>query len=203
MPFVAIPDTWEVALKGTFVTSGKPWAMIFHVLDPTGIGSLTPAQNIAAAFKTWWGTTCVGDLGQSINLTQIVVTDLAISTGLQLVYTTGLPIAGTGGNVSVTSQSAIVVTLRSVNRGRSFRGRKFVPGVPTGDEIAFDPTNVSAAAQTAWSSHFNALITAIQGLSGAPDLAVASKKLAISSVVTSILVRPYWGTQRRRAAAGG
>jgi hypothetical protein len=91
-------------------------------------------------------------------------------------------------------QGANVVTIRSGFRGRSKRGRIYLPFVAEGaqDNGTLTPALVTQA-QTAWGTFLTGMLAA--GWS----LHVVSQKLGSSVASVSVTVQPYLKTQRRRA----
>lgn len=92
-----------------------------------------------------------------------------------------------------TFADSCVVKLRTAERGKSKRGRIYLPFVAEGAMVTGTVgTGSLAAMQAAWDSFVAGLETA-----GAP-LGVASYKLAVWTPLTSLLVEGALGTQRRR-----
>lgn len=101
----------------------------------------------------------------------------------------------TGGTVSVQpiANSSVVVKLRTGIRGRSHRGRVFLP--PTAEQAYSDgviDTADAAAIQSGWASFITNMASDL-----AP-LVVASYKLATASNVLNASTRIGTGTQRMR-----
>lgn len=93
-------------------------------------------------------------------------------------------------------QVAIIVKLATPTRGRSHRGRLFLPFTSEGSIArgSFDGA-IAASMTTAW----NAFALAIDTDATTPmNLVVASYKLASASAVDNIIVERVPGTQRRR-----
>jgi hypothetical protein len=97
--------------------------------------------------------------------------------------------AGTGSDY--IPQGCGVATLRTLHRGRSYRGRVFLPHVAEGEQTSGVLSDV-AACQTAWSAFLAAEATASN------QIVVASYKLGTALAVDSILIRSLLRTQRRR-----
>jgi hypothetical protein len=89
--------------------------------------------------------------------------------------------------------SSCCVSLYTGDRGRSKRGRVFLPWLAESEQTAgtITPTTVSDTV-AAWNTFIAAMTTATY------PLVVASYKLASYAAVTSVRVRPGAATQRRR-----
>lgn len=101
---------------------------------------------------------------------------------------------GTGGTAGPWSpSSALVVSLGTPLRGRSYRGRVFLGPVADG-AIANGAVTAAMASDVAaaWNA-FNAAVT-----SSGVDFGVASYKHAVFSQLTTATVKAAIGTQRRR-----
>lgn len=89
--------------------------------------------------------------------------------------------------------TAAIISLRTGQRGRSHRGRVFLPGVA---EDIFTTGIMSpipvASAQSSWNTYLTNMAA------DDASLVVASYKLATASDVTSLLAEAVCGTQRRR-----
>jgi len=111
-------------------------------------------------------------------------------------YATGLPAKWKGGVTAgdvIQPQTAVVVKLLTAVRGRSYRGRIFLPFVA--DSVTSPgilASGTQGTMQTAWTTFFGALTT------DSWELVVASYKHSSATAVTSVLVESQVGTQRRR-----
>src|SRR5262249_41995151 len=110
-------------------------------------------------------------------------------------FTTGGPAKwkGTETGEEVIAQMAMLVKIQTALRGRSHRGRIYLPWVSEGSQTAgvIGPTIV-AAAQTAWTAFIAAMNTADA------EVGVASYKHASWQPCTVAAVESFGGTQRRR-----
>ena len=135
--------------------------------------------------------------GQAKNTTVIdtvTITDLGASLA-SVVKTTGgaAKWKGTSGTGTPVPQVAVILKLLTAGRGRSFRGRNFLPW-PVEDAITagtYD-SGYRTPQQTAWNNFLTAM--------GADNVnpVVASYKLASSELVTTYQVEQLLGTQRKR-----
>lgn len=138
-----------------------------------------------------WKTVSDGAAVQTVTVTPLD------GSGATLEALTGEPVKWTGGTPgNPIPQSAGIVKLTTALRGRSFRGRVFLPFTSEGAQNAgaIDAT-LAAAATTAW----NVFAGAIGADATTPmSIVVASYKLAAATDVEEIGVELETGTQRRR-----
>lgn len=184
-------------------TSGLRAEMTFAVNDADVIRGGARATTIAAAFKTWWDTNLKVRTHPQWSLVQVYVLDVNSAGGASLVYTTGLPIAGTSTGTLGPANAAPIITWRTLQRGRSYRGRTFIVGAPADAYSGGDGTTVSATYRGFYDAAATALITAIAAIS-VPDntyLGVASDTVVTNTRISSGATRTYVGTQRRRVSS--
>jgi hypothetical protein len=198
MPFVAIPNCWKLELIGQYSSNTRKTATILHVYDTNTHNSARATAIATAVVGTWFATDKTAFHG-GWALSEVIVTDLAISTGVQVVYTTGLPISGTGSGAPAGAQACPVTTLYTALRGRSYRGRVFWPGLRDVLVDSASGSSLTASGQSGFDAVTADLQTAITGVgSGSISLGVASNLLATVTPVTGWKTRAYLGTQRRR-----
>lgn len=124
-----------------------------------------------------------------------VITTKLDGSAASLPHATGAPTkwqGTTGGDM--IPQGCGVVTFRTGFRGRSYRGRIYLPWLAESDQT--DGTLLSAnvvAAQSAWSTFMSNMKTA-----GFP-IHVLSRLHSTSTEIVSVQVQPFLKSQRRRA----
>lgn len=102
----------------------------------------------------------------------------------------------TSGGTDSIYQGAAVVTLQTGLAGQSRRGRVFLG--PVGESAQQDGV-IASAGITVMQPAWNALLSGLLAWTTPAELQVASYKLADSEPVSSVVVRTYLGSQRRRA----
>lgn len=187
-----IANVYRIALNWRH-TSGQLAVNVIHIHDESGTvtDSQLRTQLDAAAGANMWSSA-------SLNAT---VQDLAITKLDGVTGTThgvpATPSKWTGGNADpFQPQVAVVVKLTTGLRGRSHRGRVFVPFTVSA-AVTDGNVNPTTAGNmgTAWSAFNTTLLAGANNL----DLVVASYKLATAqSVLNPIGVELVGGTQRRR-----
>lgn len=200
MTFQAVPDGVEAVF--TALQNGVPVVNVYNVLD-TEIHDETRLGEIADTFHDWWAANVQGSQSSSYVLQSIKVTNLASSAGPQVIrnYTTGN--AGGVSGVQAAGNAAAVLSWRTANIGRSFRGRTYLGGMAAASLTSaqfLDPTfaaNMAAAGV--------ALIDALDGIGA--KLAVLSRfaagVLRVTGLLTeiiSVIVDTKVDSQRKRTA---
>ncbi len=203
MPFVPLTNTCLLEL--IFDYYGE---VVENTLHFRGTAAWTEAlmNTLAGEVISWWNVNIRPSLSADLTLMRVKVTDQESQIGPAVEYTTGLPLSG---GVSATpglpGNVACVVSFRTANRGRNYRGRNYIAGIPegsvTGNELA-------GAFITAMDTGYEALLTT--ALANSADLVVASRYFqnaprvaGITSVVTSIIVDDRVDSQRRRLQGRG
>jgi len=186
----------------TALQNGVPVVNVFNVEDPA-VHDAARLGVIADLFHTWWSSNIQPSQSDSYVLQSIKATNLTSSAGPQVIrnYTTGnaggLTLQEAAGN------AALVMSWRTANIGRSFRGRTYLGGMAAAsltNAQFFDPTfaaNMAAGAA--------ALITALNG--AAAKLAVLSRYAAgvlrvtgLLTEIISVIVDTKVDSQRNRTA---
>lgn len=189
----------------------------FYVDQPNASGF--DIDDIGGCVKDWWNTELNssgftdGEKGLYDDTVSLIQVDLRKVVPLEPTideYTTGLPIAGTGASQTVPAENAVLVSLRTANIGRSYRGRLFLPPPA---ENAVDENLTLAVAENN-SEQFVGLIhnlAAINGGLGAARVGVLSlysktenptpphlRATPIFTPVTLVKTDIYMRSQRRR-----
>lgn len=189
MPLPIIADTYRVAL--TWSDARFPTAAI-NVLHFRKGGSSAAAlytsldANVTAAM---WGFQSSDSKVNRVDITPLDGTSLTVQNS------TGTPAkwSGNGGVKDATPQAAAILKLTTALRGRTNRGRIYLPWVREDAVTAavLDST-LLASTQTAWA-------TFITALSGAGfKLVVASYVTSVANDVTATRIEQRLATQRRR-----
>lgn len=186
-PLPIIADTFRVSLEWVH-TDGQTAANVMHF---QGVGKTS--ADVYAALDTNVAAQLWNIVSGDAKVGEVRVTKLDGGSATYVATPTGAKWAGPGGTGGDTvPQVAAVISLRTALRGRSHRGRIFMPfpvesAIANGRITASITTNV-----TAWNTFIVAMNTA------AVPLVVASYKLGSKELVTSVLLETVLGTQRRR-----
>lgn len=175
MAFQAAPNIAQVRVEGQLDAQLTINDFYFEVsgggITPTNLSTLT------FAVGDWYGAQIMPNLSQDFTASVAVGVDLGSPTG---VYASA-PIATPGGIASESSPNnvAACVSIRTAQRGRSGRGRNYLPGVPNGQ----------VTLNTMSAPFMNAIIDAYLMLIGAGTF-VAGWQYVVLSRRTGSLPRP-------------
>jgi hypothetical protein len=197
----AAPGTVEVVLR--FRLFGIPIVIVINVRMTSGFApNPTELSLINTQMTLWCGLDLMPVLSSDLEFVGTQSTDISVSTGGQVTVTNS--VFGGVSSESLPSQLAVVVSLRTALRGRSYRGRSFIPGIP----ISYQASTGGIVTTTAQST----ILTAYNGIDGRLTTAhaqqvVLSRRqlghpvlLAIPTTVISRLVDDTFDTIRRRGA---
>lgn len=125
--------------------------------------SLTPTMmtELGAFLVSWWDTQMQTEVPTTLTLNQIKFTDLTIDIGPVVNYSAGLPLTGTDVSPSLPNSCALVITKRTILRGRSYRGRIYHPGLTEADVTG---NTVSGTFVAALISRYSMLLTPVTSL---------------------------------------
>lgn len=143
---------------------------------------------------------------QTIQLTQVKLTDLTADFAPTLNYTTGLPLVGSAGADGMPNNVALVFTKRTALRGRSFRGRIYHPGLA---ESQVAGNQVLSATVTSLLAAYNLLKTLTVGAETWPLVVVSRMHNGVvtnpgeTHAVTTIDTDGFIDSQRRRLPGRG
>lgn len=186
MPLPVIADTYRVALNWVH-TNGQHAVNVMHFYRTSSTAvAVATALDANVASGMWLG------VSSGAHVSSIEVTALDGASATYVLGTSGAKWTGSAtGDVLVPF--SVVVKLSTGNRGRSNRGRVFLPLVGASNITAGVWTTAGlATSQTAWNTFLTAMTTATT------FPVVASYKLASQRFVTSFLVEATLGVQRRR-----
>jgi hypothetical protein len=196
MALPVITDTIRVSVEG-LMANGHAWANVLHfrksgaltnagaivILDPILLNHYTVNSGAGQAWKQ--------AAPASATLQRFRYTPLDGTTASTVI---GHVAAGTNGTESLPANVALVTTLRTAKRGRSYRGRCYwAPFTEGANDATGSPT---AAVATATQVQWTAFLTALGGTG--VSLVVASYFHATAEDVTTCTTDTRWDSQRRR-----
>lgn len=199
----AEPGTIELVFR--FTLFGIPIVIVISVRLDTGLAP-TPTQlnAVATAADNWMQLQMMNELSVDLLYTQLQATDISVSTGLQVTIDHGAGIAGGVSQPALPSQVAAVVTLYTALRGRSYRGRTFLPGIPVNYQ-ASNANTITTAGVSNMLTAYNGLTTYLGGASCHQTVLSrvsggVRRTTALNQAVTSRTMDTTFDTQRRRGA---
>lgn len=191
MPLPIINLTYQVALVWQAAAAPRPASNILHFVDIVG------TQNESDLFTDLQANVTAGMWSATSNtagITQVNITQLdGVSAGQAFTPTPAAKWNGSAAGEMIL-QGATVVSLKSDQRGPRGRNRIYLPWI--GEDQQTNGT-IAAGTVTAMTAAWVAFETAM-GVAGW-QLTAVSGVHATENSVTSIAVRPYVKTQRRRA----
>lgn len=188
-PLPVILNTYRVALGWVNSDTGLTATNVMHFRKA--------ASNPAALFTSFDSHVTQAMWDHTNTHSQITTIDITpldgTSVTLPEVITPAAKYGGGFAGTAIIPQCAAIVKLVTGKRGRSYRGRLFLPWV---DEAAFDEGMIVGANNTAQQAAWVAFIAAMTGDGWAQ--VVASYKLATAENVVGVLCEKHTGTVRKR-----
>lgn len=131
-------------------------------------------EAVAIAVWDWAETSYIGSLSDDILLVSVVTTDLTTAEAGQYTYAPDTTTGGTETGDTLPNECALCISLRTGSRGRSARGRWYVPAIPV--NFMENANNVTAV-------FGGQMVTALQTLIN--DLTEGTRVPTIVSYVTN------------------
>jgi len=131
MPFIPFP-TGSMESTILYEWNGVPVinTMGWRTNDESA-ADVSDGTNISDNIASWLTSSVLPNVCSSLICLSVKTVDLTSATGWT--WTTDVGVAGGVSTESVPNNCALVVTLETGLRGRSFRGRNFFPGLPLAD----------------------------------------------------------------------
>lgn len=141
MPYQPVVDVAQVLLMGRVDGQLTINNLYFQISG----GGVTPValNSLLTTVRTWWTTGVVSLLSDDFSAERVVGVDLTTQTGPRVELAAPAP-GGVSGEANPNNVAACV-SIRTDLRGRSARGRNFIPGIP-GSLVTLntlDPTFIS------------------------------------------------------------
>lgn len=203
MAFIPLPNTAQVELRYLLDNQNVETTLYFTKAEGLSPDDL---EGIGEGVRGWWLGLMQARLAQNIALREIYVTDQSDQFGGTATITTGLPANGTASTDAAPNNVALCVSFRTARRGRSYRGRNFVPGIPKGVVIESHVTDEYAAGVQA---AYNALPASLGQLGY--TWVIASRQVnsaprvvgEVTPVTAAVVIDPTVDSQRRRLPGRG
>jgi hypothetical protein len=147
MPFVPVADVVMVEMRMRLDSQKIENTLYFRRVGGWDLADATPLGN---DMLIWWTTHYAPFVSISLTLNEIYITSLASATGF--VYSQPAPTPNpTGDEIAnvMPNNVALTVSFRTSVRGRSFRGRNYISGLPEDAVTANTVDNTTIAAVTA------------------------------------------------------
>lgn len=203
MAFIPVPNTVRLSL--VFTLAGQTVVITLHAWK-SGAVTLTDQQNLCAEMRSWWDTYLKLHCNNGMALQEINSVDLTSDSSPSYSLPVSPPIVGGVSEAAVPNNVAACISFRTASRGRSYRGRMFVPGMR--NSYAATPTTLSAAAQS-WLAVAAANLGGYLALHGFTQVIAsrfhnnAPRVVGIVTPVLSAIIDDKLDSQRRRLAGRG
>lgn len=203
MAFVPIPDAMEATVE--FTWDSQIVCMVFG-FSTSGLEFTTQAPKVYAALNAGLWPNLRLALSTGIVSSGVRVIDLSAANAGAAEFPPFTTPSGSVNTASVPNNVAACVTLSTAQRGRSYQGRKYVPGLADGSRSG---NYVTLAAEEFINDGFAGLLASAQG-QGVPLVVlsrVANKvprTIGVQTLVTSAQMNDRrLDTQRRRLPGVG
>lgn len=155
MDFVPVANT--VLAELIFYLDGQIVENTLYFENSTEIDS-GEMLALAEVLRDWWGDELAPRVSQSLLLQLVKITELttALSPSYTLPVTPNLP-GGVAGDCSPNSVT-VCVSFRTAGRGRSSRGRNYIPAIPEALTLA---SRITLGIQAEYTAAYNALLTVL------------------------------------------
>lgn len=203
MPF--IPATNVVQAELIYSLEGS---IVENVLHYQRGGGWTTVQmtNLQNALLSWWGTDGKGMCAAELSLVRTKLTDLTTENSPVIEHILSPAVAGAFAGGVVPANVALCATKLTNNRGRSYRGRMFIPGMPDSVTVGSYITSthlalVNTKLAMLLSFTIDTVVAPLVVVSRFSNLAPRSQ--AVVTPVSSIVANLRVDSQRRRLPGVG
>jgi len=203
MTFIIVPNAAEVVLQGRMNSHDAVITLGFKQGDPFTIGDL---ESLLTHVEDWWTTYLAPIVTEAWNMPAMKAYSLESESAPVVTDTDFTPHNGTSESEPVPDNVAMVVSFSTNKRGRSYRGRNFVPGLG-GDALA-NPSQWTSGTVTAFTAAYAGIATVFNPT--VFEHCVISRfhnhearLFGETEPVTGYLARQKIGTMRRRVLGSG
>lgn len=204
MPFVPAANTAMAELRYQWNEQQVENTLYF---EASASLSLTLMETLANDLSAWWQAGLRAQQVPDLQLREIFITNLTTNTSPTFSLTDGLPLSGGKLGDGVPNNCALCVSFRTGGRGRSARGRNYVPGLEDGSVTGSVVNGSYAAAILAPYSDLigaGALTSGLQWCVVSRFSGGVARTAALIQPITSVLlVDDVIDSQRRRLPGRG
>lgn len=172
--------------------------------DPPPTSAMT---TLGESLVDWFDTQLSTPLSTNLGLREVVVTDLSTATSPQVTVLPTATVTGKDDAPASPGNVALCVSFRTVFRGRSFRGRNFVPGIPsdqiTGNTVATGVVEAIESAYNVLRVEHTASIDGQWGVVSRFSLGAPRVAGVFTPITTIVVVDANVDSQRRRLTGRG
>jgi len=198
MAFVPFPSG-TVEIITNFELGGIPGLITMGAHKLSGSAVYIDGVNLAAALHASYATTMYDQVTAEVVFTSIVVNDLTSASGWQAVQLVNVTGSRTGD--PQPNQVSLCVTFQTAKRGRSYRGRNYIPGLPASALQDFHTWFSTETDQ--WDTNYGGIISDIETAGWTPSvLSRVQDHITLAEGVWTPITTPRANTriatQRRR-----
>lgn len=201
--FIPSPQVCKVEMCYTW--NDQKVENVWHMKHGAGDPDEATMELLAENLKGWFNASMKGNTHTSCSLRLIRITLLTTSTSPGIEYSSGLPIAGTF-NTSASSPNNVTLAVKWITglRGRSYRGRTYIPGLAQAFTVG---NQISAGMLTAYNTAYQALLSGLlAGWTFGVNSQYASKLprgTAVFTPITGFTIETNVDSMRRRLTGRG
>lgn len=146
MAFIPVPNVVEV--QTIYELDSQIVENTSYYLHGAGVPTLADVQDLVADVSALVQTNLIPLLSNVIHLVRLVGTLLETVDALSYILAVTPPVAGTLADFPLPSNVSYAIQFKTNNRGRSFRGRNYVPCLGTSQAADNTVTNTARSALT-------------------------------------------------------
>lgn len=203
MAFIPTPKTARCALEFSISTQTAVMTLWF---EAEAEWSETALEDLGSALVTWVLGELLPLLSHLLTFDGVRATSQESSSAPSVFVPAPPSSVGGDPNAALSTQVASVVTFETGLRGRSFRGRNYVPGIPTDWQATPGSTNTSTLAPLLLAY---AALSDVEAATSSNHVVVshfadgAARSTGVTTVITAYHADTPFDTQRRRAIGRG
>lgn len=198
-PFIRVDNTARFRLN--FIHLDEKCMNVIHVRMGTAFAE-ADLQSMCGIIKAWWDSDIRPTASISTSLESIEATSLELEDDLRVLYSTGLPLAGTNAGAAMPGGTTVAIRLTSAYSGRSRNGRLYHIGLTEGE---VNGNELAGAFQLSLEAAYENLVSEIGSYGNNAGLVIVSychngqwRTEGQTELVTNVSVDPYIDSQRRR-----
>jgi hypothetical protein len=163
-----------VQVRIIFTIAGRTFSNVVHGMSPSGQGATDAnAQALMSGFSTQFTSSgWAGFVHPTVDLFQVGLKSLHTANQVEH-FSTGAGVPGSAAGAGAPMSAALVVTLRTANAGRAFRGRVYLGGMA--DTALQNMLDTSTAANTAAAAFVTGMMATMQ--SATMPMGIAQRQL--------------------------
>lgn len=206
---VFVPSSDTFLLEFIFSLFSQVVEITSHWTTSTPLDE-TYLEDIAGQAYFDFGDTVLDSLGDVLHLVRVVATSLESAIAPKGIYVPASPQSGAVSGGSYPANAPLVITKRTSSRGRSYRGRAYIPGIPLSASQSGDTNQVTNAFITGLLEDYADFLDLFTVEAGTPVEVVCSKYsagaprvTAVKTPIMSYAANNQIDSQRRRLTGRG